>query len=415
MKEAKKLSLHIVLLLVAATAAFFEARPDEDAVAEIKPGEVELWGGTYKDVKSVSFDSKSMTVTLEARTDAAGSWFRGNVTPKDAGEEEPVKDEPDAAHPHGKPSKPQPVKASTFASVSKAEALAKQLAPFRAKRGIGQIEADRESVYGLDDPEGTLVVDVGGKKHTLIVGKAAGAGAQYVRDGESKLVYVIEASIISDLKRGESALRERKLHGWKLNEVRRAEIIGPDKSRTAMRSGPEGRRFWADPGDLDTNNETLNIFLTKVDRLMPNDYTAELPAGAERIVRVEYNGDGKSLGYVELHRVKGDKDDEFFVTSEQMRMFAKVNKTSAAPVERDLFESIFPGSKPADDGDGAGGGEPSGDGGAAPTDEGAGGAKPTPPIAPVPGAPKAPIPTPVPGPPPPGPTGPVAPKGKGTP
>ena len=58
MKEVKRLSVHILLLVVAATAAFIKTQPDEDAPVAIKPGEVELWGGAPKDIKLIRYKNK---------------------------------------------------------------------------------------------------------------------------------------------------------------------------------------------------------------------------------------------------------------------------------------------------------------------------------------------------------------------
>ena len=54
MKELRRLTLHIVLLLVAATAAFVKSRPEDEADRPLEPGEVELWSGSAEQVARVS-------------------------------------------------------------------------------------------------------------------------------------------------------------------------------------------------------------------------------------------------------------------------------------------------------------------------------------------------------------------------
>ena len=353
MKEVKKLSVHIVLLLVAATAAFLQTRPDDDAPAAIKPGEVELWGGTPKDIKLIRYKNKKLIVMLEGKSDAAGQWFLGHVEPNPdaSGDEEQVDEEPKNPHnPHAKKSKPAKVEPATFAAVTTAEKLAKKLAPFRAKRAIGEIDKEREEVYGLHEPEGWLTVEVLGKKHELTIGgPAPGTGDRYARDDVSGIVYVIDATIVRELQSGSGRLKERKLHGWKAADVQRAEIISTIGTRTAVRSGTKGRRFWADPSAPDTNDETVKNWLAKVDRLSASKYIDKRPDGAERIMRIEYHGEGKRLGHVELHRLKGEGDekDTYIVTSEQLRLYAEVARQLAEQVADDM-PSVFP-NAPNDD------------------------------------------------------------------
>jgi hypothetical protein len=345
MKDLRRLGLHGVLLVVAAVVAFVKAQPDEGP-GPLEPGEVELWGGSHKDLARVTYETKRQVVMLERKEDDSGLWYLGKVEPVDQ-PEEPEEDAGagGAASPHKppKPPKPRPVEPSSFASVSVAEKIAKALAPLRAQRAIGEIPADKEKTYGLDEPEGTLTIEVGDKKHVLVVGAPTpGAGSRYVRDANTKLVYVIDAQPIRDIDGGAARLSERSVHAWKFTDVARASISADGQSRMLEKSGTEGREFWADPQTPDVNDETSNNWLRKVQNLRPVQFLEAMPEGASRVVRIEYGKKGDALGFLELHRYKGEGDkDEFAITTEYLRMPATVAQTLGEQVADDLG-SLFP-------------------------------------------------------------------------
>ncbi|MCA9618243.1 MAG: DUF4340 domain-containing protein [Myxococcales bacterium] len=346
MKELRRLALHIVLLVVAATAAFVKSRPEDASDRPLAPGEVELWSGSSDRVEKVIYEGKTKVVTLERQSDAAGVWFKGHVEPAPEQPEAPGAGGGDGGAP---PKPPPPVEPATFVSVEVAEKIGDAVASLRAKRAIGEVGDDRAKAFGLDAPDGTLVVEVGGKRHELVVGAAApGSGDRYVRYKKDNLVYVIDASIIRDLEGGAGRLSERQQHEFKMADVQKASVASDDGKRDVIRSGTEGRRFWADPSAPEVNVETIGNWLTKVDRLRPIKFVDALPEGASKVVRIDYADDKGALGYLELYRHSGDQV-EYYVTSEQLRLPATVAKTVAEQVQDDLA-SVLGGEAPSSEG-----------------------------------------------------------------
>ena len=343
MREMKRLAVHALLLIAAAVAAFAYAGPKEGP-GPLKPGEVELWSGSHKDVTRITYETSRQMVMLERKEDDTGLWYLGKVEPVDA-KEEPEPEAADAGADGGPPSphKPKPVEPATFAAVSVAEKIVKALAPLRAARAIGEVDGEREKVFGLDKPEGTLTVEVGSKKHVLIIGgNTPGAGSRYVRDADTKLVYVIDAQPVRDLDGGSARLSERSMHGWKFAEIERATVIGGDKSRIFVKGGAEGKQFWAASETPDTNDETVNNWLRKVENLRPVKFVEALPENAERVLRVDYGTKGDTLGYLELYRYQDEEGkDEFAIKTEYLRMPSTVAKTLGEQVIDDL-PSLFP-------------------------------------------------------------------------
>lgn len=334
MKELKRTWIHLVLLFVAAALAYVESRPKDAADKPLAPGELELWKGKPEDVSRVVFEDDKKRVVLEKQSDKVGLWFLGKVEPLEG-----VKSDGDASNPHK-----TVVEAATFASASVSKDLVKSLATLRAKRSFGPIGDDRMKEFGFDKPEGTIRVTVAGAEHGLLVGAStAGSSTRYVRDLETKTVYVIDGSPVSDLKAGTARLAERNQHEWKWNEPDSITIAAGGKSKRVVRSGTEGRRFWADANSSDQNDETSGNWLTKLERLRPSSFLAALPEGATRIVRVDYRVGSDDKGFFELY-VRSDKENPFLLVTENLRLPATLSRASVGQLVDDLA-TVLPGAE----------------------------------------------------------------------
>ncbi len=341
MKELSRLAIHIVLIVVAAGLAIWKSQPEDASARDLEPGEVKIWAGAPKDVSKITFAGTRKTVTLEAKTDASGIWYRGS---EEAAATPPPEEPKDAGHnPHAP--KPAAVEPGMFVSVTVAEKLVAKLAPLIAKRRIGEVAEDKLKDYGLDEPKGTLTVVIGGKTQELIIGgQTPNRGQTYVRWTADQFVYVIDASIARDLESGKGRLSERQQHSWKMAEAEKTVVTAGEYRYEVQRSGTAGRRFWAKASALDAPDETIQNWLKKAERLRPLKFVESIPEGAEKIFRVEYWDNKKSLGFVELqtHRPEGEKR-AWYITTENLRMPATVTASVADNV-RDALDSLFPGA-----------------------------------------------------------------------
>lgn len=319
--------VHLGLLAAAVVFAVLVWTRDKKAAA-LSQADVTVWSGRAADVQRISFEGKKKKVLLEAKQDKAGRYYVGTA-------------ERDAAAPAddaGAPPEPQG-KSATFVSVGAAQKLADLVAPLKALRAIGRVGDDRAAEFGLDDPEGTLAVTVGGAERKLVIGGATpGGGDRYARDPASGEVYAIKGDIFRDLDQAESRLLERDLHEWKDNDVARARVIAGDKARELARGGAEGKKFWADPASADQADETAGNWMSKLDRLRPTEYVAAAPEPREVVVRVEYTGGAGDLGFLEL--VKGppgaNGKPDYFLVTERLRLHGKVPASVAEQVEQDV-------------------------------------------------------------------------------
>lgn len=328
----RSIFIHAGLAVTSAAIALGVWTRDKQPRA-LAQGDVTVWQGKPREVEAIVYEGKKKRLELTSKKDDLGRYFVGTVEKEKAA----PRPAPDAGAPE--PAAEEKI-VTGLVSIAPAEKLLDLLAPLRALRAVGQVPADREAEFGLDDPEGTLTVKLGGAERKLVMGGATPGGAdRYARDPSSNEVYVVKGQVFRDVDSAESALMERELHEWKDAEVASAKIVAGGKSRTVVRGGPESKRFWADEEAKDTADETIANWMSKVDRLRPTEYPQTPPEPRETVVRIEYAAaGGGALGWLEV--VRGPASDtgkpQYFVLTERTRLHGKVTGSVAEQVEQDV-------------------------------------------------------------------------------
>jgi hypothetical protein len=335
----KPLVLHGGLLVVAAGLAYSVWNKDEP-VPEKQQAMVDVWGGSQASFTKLSFEGKTRKVRLEGQKDALGYYYVTTVDKEEAPPADPHAGVPNAPlkAPDGSETKPKK-ETSRFVSVKAGETLVKALAPLQAIRAVGKVEASRNEEFGLDKPEGTLKVTIDGKEHVLVIGGTTPGGSErYARYQNSGEVFAISGDIAQSLMFGDSRLPERELHGFKNDEVSKVRLQKAGKSRELVRV-KDKNEGWGDPSAPTKQDETAGNWMSKLGRLRGSDFV-EKPSKALRpedaIVRVEYFDSGKSLGFVELYKLPGEKGNDYLARTEWDRWYVKVPATTAEQIETDL-------------------------------------------------------------------------------
>lgn len=329
----RSIFIHAGLAVTSAVIAIGVWTRDKQPKALVQ-GDVTVWQGKPRDVASIVYEGKKKRVELSSKQDDLGRYFAGTIEKEKA-----------APKPHADPDAgaPEPAEAEKVVtgvvSITPAEKWLDLLAPLRALRAVGQVPADREAEFGLNEPEGTLTIKLGGAERKLIfAGPTPGGSDRYVRDPSTNEVYVVKGQIFRDVDMAETTLMERELHEWKDADVATAKIIAGGSTRTVVRGGPETKRFWADESAKDAADETLGNWMAKVDRLRPTEYLQAEPDPHETVVKIEYAGaGGAALGYLEV--IRGPASDtgkpQYFVKTERTRLHGKV-ASNAADVEQEV-------------------------------------------------------------------------------
>lgn len=333
MNLGRGLLIHAGLFVLASAGAAHLWMRDEKPKALVQT-EATVWTGRTADVERIVFEGKNKKVSLEAKKDDVGAYYVGAL-------ERSAPTPPPAGSAGAPPPEPPAAKGKTeFVAVGAAQKIVDAVAPLKALRALGRIPEDRASEFGLAEPEGTLIVTLKGTERKLVIGGTTpGGGDRYVRDPGSGETYVIEGDAVRDLDTAETRLVERDLHEWKEAEVTIADVKGGDKTRQIVRGGPEGKRFWADPGAADQKDETVANWMGKIDRLRPSDYVMSTPTNKQDIVRIEYSAGTRKLGFVEVAKVPAADPagkPDYLVRTERTRLYAKVPAATAEQIEQDL-------------------------------------------------------------------------------
>jgi hypothetical protein len=186
-----------------------------------------------------------------------------------------------------------------------------------------------------------VTVKIGGAERKLLLGgPTPGGGDRYVKELASGEVYAVKGEPFRTLESADSLMMERELHEWKDSDVSTAKILAGGKSRTIVRGGAEGKKFWADAERPGENDETLGNWMSKLDRLRPIEFVLTEPKG-ETVVRLEFTAGSKSLGFVEVVKAPGEGGKfDYFLRTERTRLFGKVGATVAEQLEQDVGSAV---------------------------------------------------------------------------
>jgi hypothetical protein len=301
---------------------------------------VEVWGGTPDVVERVRFEAADRTVTLETKKDALGRYYvtkveKTEAPPKPSGH----------GRAHGEPDAPEAAAGggkrttTTFVGVKAADEFVQKLAPLSALRRIGPIEPGRAAEFGFDKPEGTLKVKIRGAEQALLIGGTTPGGQErYAKHVASGVVYAVPGEIAQSMLGAETRLLERELHGFPAEEVTRLKITKGARVRELV-SMTDKKGAWADAASPTQLDETAGNWMTKVNRLRVTEYI-EKPAAPlapeSLVVRVESLAGGRSLGFLELYKLPGEKSAEYVMRTEYTRWPVKVLPSAGEQVEQDL-------------------------------------------------------------------------------
>lgn len=356
MSALRGLAVHAGLLVVAAVLAVLVWTKAEKPAA-VERAEVEVWQGSPSSLQSVEFEGEKRKVQIQTREDKLGRYY---VVDVDKTIETHRAEPPTDAGAGDAGTKPAPAvetrhEKQRFISVDSAEKLAKSLAPFRALRALGKVPAAQAADFGLDKPDGTLRVKIGGKEHTLVFGGSTpGGGDRYAKVEETGEVYAVPGDVVRDLQYAESRLMERDLHAFKPDEVTRVRIMKGQSVRELVRV-PDKRDQWADTATPTKQDETAGNWISKLERLrvISFDESPTPPPGPESlVVRVTYNAGSRQLGYLELYKLPGDPAKEeldpaaakspakpqarYLAKTPYDRWYVEVLRSNAEQVEQDL-------------------------------------------------------------------------------
>jgi hypothetical protein len=298
--KLKHSMMHLSLAGIGLVAAYVTyTRPKESVKAE----SVTVLNATKTSLERVYFEDGNRFFDLK-KSEPRPLLTLGFVPGKEP-KDEPTLNQLDGGIP---PEKPRVIPTRTTYSNERGEAVMAKLAPFEAQRALGKLDEHKLDELGLIAGVRTLAIAVAGAERKFKVSKPqAGVFGSYIQDENSKEVFLVSASLFSDVDPNSQMLVERRIHQFKQNEFdsfsvkiekQQADFVQtnadiPQSAMVARAKTPEK------PDELAKNWHDKMFNRLIVTEVLGK---GELPkAGVPNLkMRLEYSLKGKPVGFLEV-------------------------------------------------------------------------------------------------------------------
>jgi hypothetical protein len=229
----------------------------------------------------------------------------------------------------GTPPAPPPPPPRELRGNETAKTLMGRLAPLKASRALGEMDAKKLEELGLTNSPRKLTLTAEGKEHAFTLASPTGNawGSPYLLRGDGR-VFLLGPTILPDLEGASNRLVDRRTHTFEQGEFETFTVTQGKNSRTFVVSGNprQGPVTVAPQSAPDKPDEFVRNWQDRVWRLVPTDFLGrgvEPPGGApEEMFRVEYKRGDKVLGHLTVARsAKGD----FYIRTEHTDSWAKLH------------------------------------------------------------------------------------------
>jgi hypothetical protein len=256
---------------------------------ERAPGEATVIDAGKGDVTKVRFEEGAKWVEVEQKPGDDGKpavWLRTSAKPS-----------------------PAPAPERYVRGNSGAEKLLEKLAPLRATRALGVLEAGKLKELTLDAPKKKLTIVARGTTHVFDVGAPTGVSDPYVKNQKDGRVYVLGGGVVADLESAAVRLVDRRLHSFEALEWNGLTLtVGAQnkKTRELTQQGEKAadlKILSKKTGKPDTEAKNWH---DKVFRLVVTEVLGqgEAPATGEPqpLLKLQYTDKGQPRGWLEIAR-----------------------------------------------------------------------------------------------------------------
>ena len=186
-------------------------------------------------------------------------------------------------------------------------------------------DADSLAAYGLGERasqvEIALLVGADRAEKRLAIGGADEQGRWYARDASRPQVFLVDSTLVQELTKGISDLRDKEPLRFEREQVQR--IVLTRGTATAFAADKDTSGVWhlSEPMGRDAKSWKLNSLLSDLEQLEVEDFAEELPAEAAPAFSIELLGEGQALLTARFSAAAGtsylqqEGDDAVYVVS----------------------------------------------------------------------------------------------------
>lgn len=208
------------------------------------------------------------------------------------------------------------------------------------------------ATYGLGEHashvEIALLIGEDRAEKRLAIGGADDQGRWYARDASRPQVFLVDSTLVQELAKDLSDLRDKKPLRFEREQVDR--IVLTRQAAVAFAADQDTSEAWhlSEPSGRDAKSWKLNSLLSDLEQLEVEDFAAELPAEAAPAFRIELLGAGQAVLTARFSQAAGtsyvqqEGDDAVYVVSDDdfaeldlsLDDVAQAPKEPAAPAAR---------------------------------------------------------------------------------
>ena len=179
--------------------------------------------------------------------------------------------------------------------------------------------------YGLGDRtsqvEIALLVGADRAEKRLAIGGADEQGRWYARDASRPQVFLVDSTLVQELTKGLSDLRDKEPLRFERDQVERIVLTRGTETEFAADKDTSGVWHLSEPMGRDAKSWKLNSLLSDLGQLEVADFAEELPAEAAPAFSIELLGAGQALlttrfsTAAETSYLQQEGDDAVYVVS----------------------------------------------------------------------------------------------------
>ncbi len=255
----------LAVLLAAAMLGSYFSWTYEDAGKEEKG--VVLLDIEPEDLQSLKYEEEDFKIEIVSKSDKLGDYYWAEAERKI----KPPK------KPNGEDAGEATTKKFAFKASQAAEDTFEDFAPFHAARQLENVSDDNLKEFGLDNPQGTLTLGLKAGPRAFDVGKEGyGHRQYYLRDQETKAIYLFNGQPIRSLRRGDNRLPERRLVEAEMRDVvsftaKSGEVNATFEQKNAS---DRAKAYWVEPGQTE-KNVSAKTWIEKLMRTRATEYAGD--------------------------------------------------------------------------------------------------------------------------------------------
>lgn len=223
-----------------------------------------------------------------------------------------------------------------FVAGNTADQAVERLAPFVGSREITADDALLEE-FGLKPARATLTIEGKGRKHQFEIGKEGyGHRDYYVRDVQSKRVYLVDGGAIRPLMRAEDRLPERRLVAAESWDIEQIALKTGDVSEVFEQRNREDRlaSFWARAGSSE-RNVSAQAWIEKFLRVRSTRTAPQRPENLESVLKVSIKT-AAGIADIELFRSAHGEGEKWYAESPLARGLVEIPMVIATDIVQDV-------------------------------------------------------------------------------